>query len=339
LIYASSGVLRRLIQGTNVTLDAATTPGGIIISAASGGSGVAALTDAETTTGFTLIYNSTGVLLRLISQDTSIVITNNGQTLGIKTGLADAETSTGVTLLGATNGQIKRLIAGTNVTLDPATTPGGVIINAAAGGGGVASLTDAETSAGVTIISSSTGVLKRLVAGANITLTPDSPTAGGVTIASSGGSGGFAPNHTQAIRNVAWTYADATVIPWTGVNWDTDTKWALTPNPSRLTIVTAGYYQVTVQLAFTPAAGSGTIEVNVTVNGGTHPRIGTQSILNGSVNPGSMLISGVLKLNAADYVEVFPLMQTGAAPTALAYVSTGIGNPYGPFFQLDYLGT
>ena len=190
VISNAAGVLRRLVAGSNITLTAdSPTVGGIKIDAAGSGGGVASLTDATTASGTSIIHNPSGVLQRLIAQDSSIALTGNPNTIGIATALADAETTTGATLLGSTNGQVKRLIAGTNVTLDVATTPGGVIVNAAAGGGGVASLTDAETSAGASIISASTGVLKRLVAGANITLTPDSPTVGGVTIAASGGGG------------------------------------------------------------------------------------------------------------------------------------------------------
>jgi hypothetical protein len=191
VISNAAGVLRRLVAGSNVTLTAdSPTVGGITIAAAAGGGGVASLTDATTASGTSIIHNASGVLQRLIATDSSIAMVSNPNTVGIATALADAETTTGATLLGSTNGQIKRLIAGTNVTLDSATTPGGVIVNATAGGG-VASLTDAETSAGASIISSSSGVLKRLVAGTNITLTPDSPTVGGVTIAATGGSAGL----------------------------------------------------------------------------------------------------------------------------------------------------
>jgi hypothetical protein len=274
--------------------------------------------------------------------------------------LSDAETTAGVTLIGNLTGQIKRIIPGANVTLDTTTTPGGVIINGAAGGGGgigeaptdgntygrkmaawtiLPSLSDAETTSGITLLGSSAGQIKRLIAGSNVTLDA-ATTPGGVIVNSTASGGGFTPNHTQAIRSSNWTYADATVIPWTGINWDTDTKWS-SGNPSRLTIVTAGYYLVTVQLSWGGAGGGATnvIFVNVTVNGSTHPRLGNQVQLFGSLfTPANQTISGVLKLNAADYLEVIPWNQTGPNPTALVFTASG-SSPIGPSFQLDYLGT
>jgi hypothetical protein len=153
----------------------------------------------------------------------------------------------------------------------------------------------------------------------------------------SGGSGGVTPNHTQATRSSAWTYADGTVIPWTGTNWDTDSKWA-SGNPSRLTIVTAGYYLVTVQLNWSPNAGTGVLNVNISVNGSTHPKLGNAWSLPSGANPGNQIISGVLKLNAGDYVEVIPWSQVAPAPVSLA-VPASASSPAGPIFQLDYLGT
>jgi hypothetical protein len=155
-----------------------------------------------------------------------------------------------------------------------------------------------------------------------------------------GSGGGATLNHTQAVRTSNWTYADATVIPWTAVSWDTDTKWSA-GNPSRLTIVTAGYYLVTVQLSWGGAGGSTTyLNVNVTVNGSTHPRLGNMVvIIASSFTPTNQLISGILKLNAGDYVEVTPSNQSGTIPNALIYEAAAAASPVGPLFQLDYLGT
>jgi hypothetical protein len=155
-----------------------------------------------------------------------------------------------------------------------------------------------------------------------------------------GSGGGFTPNHTQAVRTSNWTYADATVIPWTGVGWDTDTKWA-SGTPSRLTVVTAGYYLVTVQLSWSGAGGSTTyLNVNVTVNGSTHPRLGNMVvIIASSFSPTNQLISGILKLNAGDYVEVIPWNQSGTVPSQLTYEAASGSAPVSPIFQLDYIGT
>jgi hypothetical protein len=210
-------------------------------------------------------------------------------------------------------------------------------------GGGTYSVSSISSAIQAVLINvAATGnVLSGTIIPSGSAVSPSGPPGPQGATGPAGSGGGGATNHTQAVRTSNWTYASATVIPWTGVSWDTDTKWA-SGNPSRLTIVTAGYYLVTVQLSWGGAGGGATnvIFVNVTVNGSTHPRLGGQVSLFGSLfTPANQIISGVLKLNAGDYLEVVPWTETGLDPTALVYEAASGSSPVGPLFQLDYLGT
>jgi hypothetical protein len=143
LIGASTGQIKRLVAGTNVTLDTTTTPGAVTIAAAVGGAGVAAVTDAETSTGVSLINASTGVFKRLVaganttidsSDPTKLTLAATAGTGGVAA-LTDAETSAGVSLISASTGVLNRIIAGAHLSIDTTTTPGGITLTGVAGGG------------------------------------------------------------------------------------------------------------------------------------------------------------------------------------------------------------
>jgi hypothetical protein len=192
LIENAAGVLNRLVAGTGITFDTSV-PGEITLNVVESSGGITALSDAETSSGLTLISNVDGILKRLTA-GTNVTLdatTTPGSIIINCTGypLTDAETSSGVTLISNTLGVLKRIAAGANVTLDTTTVPGSIIIAAAGGGGGSLTLADEETSTGQTLLGATNGLIKRLVAGTNVTI-DNTTTPGALILAASGGGGG-----------------------------------------------------------------------------------------------------------------------------------------------------
>jgi hypothetical protein len=181
LVGANPGQVKRLIAGTSITLDTATTPGGVIINSTAAGSGGGDMLKSVYDTNANNIVDTcdalawtklTGVPATFPPDATAEKIANKNIVSGyagldantkistaqirfdaslqnasnnLSVVLTDAEATTGVTLVGANPGQVKRLVAGSNVTLDTATTPGAVTINSTAGGGSGGGLLDRTT--------------------------------------------------------------------------------------------------------------------------------------------------------------------------------------------------
>lgn len=97
-------------------------------------------------------------------------------------------TGTGITIPVV----FRRLIQGANVTLTPSAA--GITIAASAGGGGVATLT--TEGLGTSIVHNSSGILKSLVAGANMSIQELTP--GVLTFAATSGPGGGVTSLTNA---------------------------------------------------------------------------------------------------------------------------------------------
>lgn len=302
IIHAATGVLNRLLAGTGISFDITTTPGAIILNVTGGGSGVSSLTDAETSTGQTLINASTGVLKRLVAGSGvtfdatttpgAIIITASG---GGSLTLVDEETSTGQTLLGATNGQVKRLIAGTGVTFDATTTPGGVIINTSGG----LTLVDAETSTGDTLLGSVNGQVKRIIAGANVTL-DTTTTPGAVIITAAGGGGGTPANCLVYLLTASnQTYTDGVQVVFNTAITDPGSLW---DGGGNIAAPTTGLYLCSASFSLHYAT-SGVTEIGIYVNniGSANKGLGTQiSGVGGQSCDGT--ISGLIYLTAGDKI-------------------------------------
>lgn len=334
LISNASGILKRIAAGANITFDTTTVPGSIIIAAAGGGSSLT-LVDAETTAGLTLLGATNGQVKRLIagtniSLDSAttpggVIINDTG---GSSLTLVDAETSTGSTLLGSTNGQVKRLVAGTNVTLDSATTPGAVIVNSA-GGGSSLTLVDAETTAGSTLLGSTNGQVKRLIAGTNLTL--DTATTPGGVILNAASGGAAASVFAQIIATGTLTFADATPLSFTAIVTDASGFWS-SGQPSRLTVPTGkdGLYLATFNYAlYFPAAGLG-IGVSISKNGwnGNGPSKVTPAAAIGGCTD---CLTGLMQLAAGDYINCVGWTNWAAggggnAPSSWSVVSAAAGS-------------
>jgi hypothetical protein len=189
IIHLATGVFNRLLAGTGVSFDTTTRPGYIIINVADsgGGSSPMSLSDAESTDGISLISDAAGILKRLvagtgISFDTTtpgaIIITAEGGGAGISA-LENTVSPSGGELSLIANPSLGKLFVikpGTNVSMVMSEDGNSIIISATGGGsGGVASLTDEETSAGVSIINNASGILNRLVPGTGIALDTSTP--------------------------------------------------------------------------------------------------------------------------------------------------------------------
>lgn len=199
-------------------------------------------------------------------------------------------------------------------------------------------LVDDETSAGLTLLGSTAGHVKRLIAGTNVTLDA-ATTAGGIIIASSGGGGGggVTPIHVQVTRASNWTYADTTAMPWDSALSDSTGMWS-GGAPTRLTVATAGVYLFTAQLILTygatVSAGS-CFNIGCVVNGNL-PKI--QQTVTGVASQGiPVCICGILVLAATDYVELMGMTIVGTLPSTVTKQGSAY-SPFGPFMSLDLIG-
>ena len=244
--------------------------GGVLKAFTSGG--VATLTDAETTSGTSLIYNATGILNRLlagtgVSFDT---VTTPGA-ITIKANLTDAETTSGQTLINSAAGVLLRLVAGSNMSFDTVSVPGAIKINAS-GITGVSALSDAETTSGQTLISNSSGVLFRLVQGSNITFNTTS-TPGAITISVSG----VVVSLTDAVTTSGTSLINAStgvlnrIAASTGVTFDTTS----TPGVIKISAPTAS--------GLTSIADAETTTGTSLINNGTSGLIKRLTSTNGSI--------------------------------------------------------
>jgi len=159
---------------------------GVVPSGVSGATGTSAFTN--TTANFTMPtvgnsvsvpVNSTGFMVPGLS----IYV----QTAGYFT-VATVTDSTHVLLTN--QGVPGNIIAGNVVASGAGVVSAGATGPAGPGGSGVGSLTDAETSAGTSWIYSASGVVKRIIAGTNVTVTDGGDR---VTVAAAGGGGGGGP--------------------------------------------------------------------------------------------------------------------------------------------------
>lgn len=105
-----------------------------------------------------------------------------------------------------------------------------------------------------------------------------------------------------------------TPIFWNGEDLDTDSGHSNVTNPSRYTVVTAGYYQLTPTVVWA-TNGSGYRQIFVAKNGDTTHRYGMNNtfVLGVSGAQVCMNISVVLGLQAGDYVEVWVYQNSGGS--------------------------
>ena len=123
------------------------------------------------------------------SIDGTYVTVNASGTLGVSS-VTNAEGSGDDLVTGTvTNPVIKQLVGGTNVTLTPSVDGTNITINAVGGAGEVVSVTNAIGSGEDLVTGTEANpVIKQLVGGANVTLTP-SIDGTNITISATGGGG------------------------------------------------------------------------------------------------------------------------------------------------------
>ena len=138
-----------------------------------------------TTTSFTMPASGSSVTVSVVS--TAFMV--QGQNVYVQgAGYFTIASVTDATHVVLTNqGAPGNIVSGNTVASGAGVVSAGAQGSAGPGGAGVSSLTDAETATGVSWIYSASGVIKRIVAGSNVTVTD-----GGnqITVASSGGGGG-----------------------------------------------------------------------------------------------------------------------------------------------------
>jgi hypothetical protein len=95
-----------------------------------------------------------------------------------------------------------------------------------------------------------------------------------------------------------------TALAWNGTDlFDTDSMHDPSVNNTRITFNTAGVYQVTFQWSSTAIPDNGRIQPQIRLNGGTTPILGM--LQQSSVQTASMLVSGVYKFAATNYIEAW----------------------------------
>lgn len=107
----------------------------------------------------------------------------------------------------------------------------------------------------------------------------------------------------QTINNTTQT-----ALSFGAETYDTDTMWASSPNPERLTVNTAGKYVFTAQVEWLGST-SGYRQVIIRLNGSTElVRITQEPVIN---LPFSMIASIIDEFSDGDYLEVLVWQNTG----------------------------
>jgi len=115
------------------------------------------------------------------------------------------------------------------------------------------------------------------------------------------------PRHSgvEVTRSTSQTISSgvATAISYTAITWDTDDYWALSPNPTRLTVPTDGVYMFFTHIKW-DADSNGKRVLDIRMNGTTF-RGGQSSPGNmGAGDDPDMSTMWAFPLNAGQYVEV-----------------------------------
>jgi hypothetical protein len=143
------------------------------------------------------------------------------------------------------------------------------------------------------------------------------------------------PPACLAYRVAAFTILNGTftAVPLDAEAFDTDAMHSTTVNPSRLTINTAGLYQVNAWGSYGggPNPTAGERYTTIWRNGGLptpgiHDRRSANTTAGGEV----LTISALMKLNVGDYLELALYQTTGGTGNAgggLSAVWVGSGNP------------
>jgi hypothetical protein len=175
---------------TNLGYAANATPGstvsasgtiGVVPSGLSGATGTSAFT--TTSASFTMPTVGNSVNIAVVS--TGFIV--NGLSVYVQgAGYFTVATVTDATHVLLTNqGVPGNIVSGNTIASGAGVVSAGAQGSAGPGGSGVGSLTDAETTTGVSWIYSASGVLKRIIAGSNVTVTDGGDR---VTVAASGGT-------------------------------------------------------------------------------------------------------------------------------------------------------
>lgn len=99
-----------------------------------------------------------------------------------------------------------------------------------------------------------------------------------------------------------------TAIPWDAVDYDTDSYWAASPNPTRFTVPTTGKYLVTGHIQFDPN-NSGVRRLSVYVDGTrVNAHLGTANLTGFAA---WLTIAHVQELTAGQYVEIYAYQDSG----------------------------
>lgn len=93
--------------------------------------------------------------------------------------------------------------------------------------------------------------------------------------------------------------------------------WSSITNPSRVTAVVAGTYQISGTLIWPGTLGSADGRAEIHINGSTitNTRFNT---IRGSAGNSASVCSGLEVLNAGDYVEIYANQQSGVSVTLTA---------------------
>jgi hypothetical protein len=133
--------------------------------------------------------------------------------------------------------------------------------------------------------------------------------------------------YVDAVQNVPVctvtrnTSQSATTATWTTISWsaereDTDAMWAVSPNPTRVTVTKAGIYALNFQGSFDASTAGTTRGSRLVKNGSATPLPGTEllhPLPSGSTRLPPVHTSTVERLAVNDYIEVMVYQDSGGA--------------------------
>jgi hypothetical protein len=148
-------------------------------------------------------------------------------------------------------------------------------------------------------------------------------------------AGAFSGVHLSKSTNQSCANNATTTITFDTEQFDTDAYHANSPNPSRITVTTAGYYSVYGQIILDNNT-NGVRQAWIAKNGSNYTMLNYNGVAGTSYAPSTLSGSDIIYLAASDYIEIQLSQSSGGALNALGDGS--FGGSFGCRFTMQKLG-